>query len=81
MIGRVASPLFVGRREELAVLEGAVDSAAGGNGAVVMIGGEAGMGKSRLVAQLGGLASAAARPWCSANACRSGMASCPTHRL
>jgi predicted ATPase/DNA-binding CsgD family transcriptional regulator len=60
VIGRVSSPLFVGRREELAVLEGAVSSAAEGTGAVVMIGGEAGMGKSRLVAQLGGLASAAA---------------------
>jgi DNA-binding CsgD family transcriptional regulator len=57
VIARVSSPLFVGRREELTVLEEAVERAAGGTGAVVMIGAEAGMGKSRLI---GELASAAA---------------------
>ena len=52
VIARVSSPLFVGRRDELKVLEEAVDRAAGGTGAVVMIGAEAGMGKSRLIAEL-----------------------------
>ncbi len=56
MIGRVSSPRFVGRREELGVLEAAVRRAAAGTGAVVMIGAEAGMGKSRLVAELDRLA-------------------------
>ena len=36
----------------MAVLEAAVERAAGGAGAVVLIGAEAGMGKSRLVAEL-----------------------------
>jgi DNA-binding CsgD family transcriptional regulator len=52
VIARVSSPLFVGRRDELKVLEDAVERAAGGTGAVVMIGAEAGMGKSRLIAEL-----------------------------
>ena len=59
VIGRVSSPLFVGRRDELAVLEAAVERAAGGAGAVVLIGAEAGMGKSRLVAELAALATRA----------------------
>jgi predicted ATPase len=52
VIGRVSSPRFVGRREELAVLEAALQRAEAGAGAVVLIGAEAGMGKSRLVAEL-----------------------------
>ena len=59
VIARVSSPLFVGRREELTVLEEALERAAGGAGAVVMIGAEAGMGKSRLIAELATLANAA----------------------
>jgi DNA-binding CsgD family transcriptional regulator len=59
VIGRVSSPLFVGRREELTVLEAAVERAAGGAGAVVLVGAEAGMGKSRLVAELAALATRA----------------------
>jgi predicted ATPase len=43
----------------LAVLEAAVERAAGGAGAVVLIGAEAGMGKSRLVAELAALATRA----------------------
>ena len=60
VIGRVSSPVFVGRRDELGVLEAAVDRAAAGTGAVVMIGAEAGMGKSRLVAEVGGCGAAGA---------------------
>jgi DNA-binding CsgD family transcriptional regulator len=43
----------------LAVLEAAVERAAGGAAAVVLIGAEAGMGKSRLVAELAALATRA----------------------
>jgi DNA-binding CsgD family transcriptional regulator len=52
MGGRVASPTFVGRVEELSVLEAAQGRAANGEPAVVLVGGEAGIGKTRLVAEL-----------------------------
>jgi class 3 adenylate cyclase/DNA-binding CsgD family transcriptional regulator/tetratricopeptide (TPR) repeat protein len=45
------SPTFVGRAEELQILEGARRRAAGGEPAVVLVGGEAGVGKTRLVAE------------------------------
>jgi tetratricopeptide (TPR) repeat protein len=54
MGGRVASPTLVGRLEELAVLEAAQGRAANGEPAVVLVGGEAGVGKTRLVAELAG---------------------------
>ncbi len=44
---------FVGRAEELARLRARVDDAAAGRGGVVVIVGDDGMGKSRLVAELG----------------------------
>ena len=50
--GRVVSPVFVGRGAELAVLEGVLRAAAAGEPAVVIVGGEAGVGKSRLVTEL-----------------------------
>lgn len=53
MVGRVSSSRFVGRREELAALEAAAEQARGGVGSVVLVGGEAGIGKSRLIAELG----------------------------
>ncbi|MER7788963.1 AAA family ATPase [Streptomyces sp. NPDC097640] len=43
------SPVFVGRAQELAVLTDALACAAGGEPQVVLVGGEAGVGKSRLV--------------------------------
>jgi DNA-binding CsgD family transcriptional regulator len=52
MVGRVASPTFVGRVEELSILEAAQMRAAIGEPAVVLMGGEAGVGKTRLVAEL-----------------------------
>jgi DNA-binding CsgD family transcriptional regulator/tetratricopeptide (TPR) repeat protein len=52
MGGRVASPTFVGRLEELQTLEAARSRATDGEPAVVLMGGEAGVGKTRLVAEL-----------------------------
>jgi DNA-binding CsgD family transcriptional regulator/tetratricopeptide (TPR) repeat protein len=54
MGGRVSSPTFVGRVEELQVLEAARVRAANAEPAVVLVGGEAGVGKTRLVAELTG---------------------------
>jgi len=52
MGGRVASPALVGRVKELQALEAAWGRAANGEPAVVLVGGEAGVGKTRLVAEL-----------------------------
>jgi len=52
MGGRVASPTFVGRIEELELLEAARVRAADADPAVVLVGGEAGVGKTRLVGEL-----------------------------
>jgi predicted ATPase len=54
MGGRVASPTFIGRVEELHALEAAKERAANGEPAVVLVGGEAGVGKTRLLTQLAG---------------------------
>ena len=45
---RVTSPVLIGRRDELRVLDGVLDRAAVGEFAVAVIGGEAGIGKTRL---------------------------------
>jgi DNA-binding CsgD family transcriptional regulator/tetratricopeptide (TPR) repeat protein len=47
-----SSPTFVGRVEELRLLEAAKGRASNGEPAVVLVGGEAGVGKTRLVAEL-----------------------------
>jgi predicted ATPase len=52
MGGRVTSPTFVGRVEELQTLEAARKRAADADPAVVLVGGEAGVGKTRLVGEL-----------------------------
>jgi DNA-binding CsgD family transcriptional regulator/tetratricopeptide (TPR) repeat protein len=52
MGGRVVSPTFVGRVEELHLLEAALGRATNSEPAVVLVGGEAGVGKTRLVAEL-----------------------------
>jgi DNA-binding CsgD family transcriptional regulator/tetratricopeptide (TPR) repeat protein len=50
---RVASPQFVGRTAELARLEGLTRDAAGGEPGFALIGGESGVGKSRLMDEFG----------------------------
>jgi tetratricopeptide (TPR) repeat protein len=52
MAERVSSPTFVGRAEELRRLEVALERAGAGEPAIVLLGGEAGVGKTRLVAEL-----------------------------
>jgi DNA-binding CsgD family transcriptional regulator/tetratricopeptide (TPR) repeat protein len=52
MIGRISSPVFVGRGDELQRLQAVLDSAMAGVVNTVIVGGEAGVGKSRLLAEL-----------------------------
>jgi DNA-binding CsgD family transcriptional regulator/tetratricopeptide (TPR) repeat protein len=52
MARRVVSPVVVGREPELALLETARVEAGAGGAQVVLVGGEAGVGKTRLVAEL-----------------------------
>ncbi len=49
---RVSSPSFVGRAEELAALRDALERAGTGIAGVALVGGESGVGKSRLLAEL-----------------------------
>jgi DNA-binding CsgD family transcriptional regulator/tetratricopeptide (TPR) repeat protein len=58
MGGRVQSPAFVGRVQELRLLEAAWARALKGDPAVVLVEGEAGVGKTRLVAELAARATA-----------------------
>ncbi|HWO44746.1 MAG TPA: AAA family ATPase, partial [Methylomirabilota bacterium] len=51
-LARVLCPIVVGRESELSSLEDALLAALRGDGGVVIIGGEAGMGKTRLVSEL-----------------------------
>ena len=50
--GSLAEPGFVGRSAELAALQSALSDAAGGGGALVLLEGESGAGKSRLLDEL-----------------------------
>jgi DNA-binding CsgD family transcriptional regulator len=54
MTGRGTSASFVGRQEELALLHQALQAAAAGEPATVLIAGEAGIGKTRLVEEFAG---------------------------
>ena len=54
----MASPSFVGRARELVRLAELAAAAAGGEPAFVLVGGESGVGKSRLVAEFAGRAAA-----------------------
>jgi DNA-binding CsgD family transcriptional regulator/tetratricopeptide (TPR) repeat protein len=49
----IVSPTLVGRADQLAALDAALAEARGGQPAAVLIGGEAGVGKSRLVNEFG----------------------------
>jgi predicted ATPase len=51
-IERTLCPILVGREKELSVLEDALLSAQRGDGQVVILAGEAGMGKTRLATEL-----------------------------
>jgi len=51
-----ASPVFAGRGAEMELLERALDVAAGGTASTVLVGGEAGAGKSRLISEFAGKA-------------------------
>ena len=50
---RVSSPLFIGRQPDLQALMEAVDRASAGEAAIILIGGEAGIGKTRLIDEVG----------------------------
>ena len=53
MARRVSSPVFVGRTDELEALRSALARAEGGEAGAVLIGGESGVGKTRLLAEFG----------------------------
>ncbi len=56
MARRVSSPVLVGRDTELRALVSAWQAAVAGHPSTVLVGGEAGIGKSRLVGELGRIA-------------------------
>ena len=56
--GRVSSPQFVGRTEQLELLSAAFDQVRNGRTTTVLIGGDAGVGKTRLVEEFSSIASA-----------------------
>jgi DNA-binding CsgD family transcriptional regulator len=58
MTKSLVSPVFIGRREEITQLTALIESVEGGTSGVVLIGGEAGVGKSRLVSEMITLAEA-----------------------
>ncbi|MFT3865185.1 MAG: DUF2791 family P-loop domain-containing protein [Solirubrobacterales bacterium] len=53
MGGPVSSPVFIGREAELTTLAAELDTVEAGEGSAVLIAGESGIGKSRLVTELG----------------------------
>ena len=52
MSARIASPVFVGRGDELERLQGVLERARSGAVGTVIVGGDAGVGKTRLLAEL-----------------------------
>jgi DNA-binding CsgD family transcriptional regulator/tetratricopeptide (TPR) repeat protein len=58
MSGNVVSPVFIGRQEEFASLAGLLDRTRAQGPAFALIGGEAGVGKTRLTRELAQLAAA-----------------------
>ncbi|MFL5751368.1 MAG: helix-turn-helix transcriptional regulator, partial [Chloroflexota bacterium] len=59
MVGTLSSPRLVGRADELATLEDAMRRATDGEPGFILIGGDAGLGKTRLVTEFGVTARAA----------------------
>jgi DNA-binding CsgD family transcriptional regulator len=59
MSGRASSPVLVGRDEQMAALDAAFASVRQGGPSAVLLGGEAGVGKSRLVSEFGRTATSA----------------------
>jgi DNA-binding CsgD family transcriptional regulator/tetratricopeptide (TPR) repeat protein len=59
MSARMRSPVLVGRAEHLAALDAALDGVRTGGSSTLLIGGEAGIGKSRLVSEFAAGAGAA----------------------
>jgi DNA-binding NarL/FixJ family response regulator len=59
MTARATSPVLVGRTKQLAVLESALGPSRRGGPSVILVGGEAGVGKSRLVSEFAARARAA----------------------
>jgi DNA-binding NarL/FixJ family response regulator len=55
---RLSSPIFVGRVAERAAIVDAMERASGGQPSIVVIGGEAGVGKTRLLAEVAAQAAA-----------------------
>ena len=56
IVGQVLCPILVGRHTEIQALESALDEAMAGRGGCVVVTGEAGIGKSRLLRELARLA-------------------------
>jgi DNA-binding CsgD family transcriptional regulator/tetratricopeptide (TPR) repeat protein len=52
MTARISSPVFVGRGDELQRLQAVLEGARSGSVSTVIVGGEAGVGKTRLLAEL-----------------------------
>src|SRR5260370_36110291 len=59
MSGRASRPVLVGREEQMTALEAAFASVRQGGPSAVLLGGEAGVGKTRLVSEFGRIAAAA----------------------
>ena len=59
MVGSLVSPILVGRRAEMRRLDAVLAGVIGGEAAAIVVGGEAGVGKSRLVQELAAHARAA----------------------
>jgi predicted ATPase len=59
MPGTIISPVLVGRIREMEILDRALRVTQNGSGRCVLLVGEAGIGKSRLAAELGDRATAA----------------------
>ena len=59
MSGRASGPVLVGRGKQMAALEAAFADVRQGGPTAVLLGGEAGVGKSRLVSEFGQAAEAA----------------------